>query len=117
VDSAVNFDNLRSITGGDAAMEAELFHVFLDSSRTCLAALQASCAAGDETAWKKEAHAFKGICFNLGAGPLGQLCKTAQDDYRATPDEKKVMLAAMEQELAQVRQAIETALGSATPKI
>lgn len=102
----VNFDNLREITGADAEIEGELFRVFLDSSTECLEGLRTACGSGDETSWRKVAHAFKGICFNLGAAPLGELCKHAQDDCRATLEEKMEMISAMEKEFARVRDAI-----------
>lgn len=108
MESPVNLDNLRTITDGDAAMEAELFRIFLASSHERIMGLR---AAGDDTAWEKEAHALKGICLNLGAGPLGALCKQAQDGCQASTDEKKKMLAAMEQEFERVRQFIETMAG------
>ena len=103
---SVNFDNLRDITGGDVEMESELFQLFLTSSSECIDGLHAAHTSGDENAWRDHAHAFKGICYNLGAQPLGQICKKAQDDCHATSEEKGIMLTDMEAELKNVKQAL-----------
>ncbi len=106
VDMPVNLDNLRAITGGDAALESELFRSFLTSAEECLAGLRTASAENNEAAWKAQAHALKGVCFNVGAGPLAELCKAAQNDYRALPEEKQKMLQAIESEWLRVEQVI-----------
>jgi HPt (histidine-containing phosphotransfer) domain-containing protein len=113
---AVDFDSFSEITGGNAAFEAELFPTFLASASEFVAALRAAQASGDENAWHRQAHAFKGICYNLCAGPLGELCKKAQDDFHATPEEKKLLLTEIEKELGHVREALESRC-SANPQI
>ncbi|MDX2028091.1 MAG: Hpt domain-containing protein [Alphaproteobacteria bacterium] len=110
MEQPINFDNLRTITDGDPVLESELFQVFLESSQTCLKGLQAACDVNDEGAWRREAHAFKGLCLNLGAEPLAVLCKTAQEDCGALPDEKQAMLVAMKSELARVQEIIASRL-------
>jgi histidine phosphotransfer protein HptB len=110
VGSPVNFDNLHTLTSGNADVEAELFRIFLDSSQDCLMTLRNACSTGDEMAWKQSAHAFKGLCLNLGAEPLGLLCNKAQHDCRASSAEKEALLTALEQELTQVKLALESAL-------
>jgi HPt (histidine-containing phosphotransfer) domain-containing protein len=106
MENPVNFANLREITGGDAVLEAELFRSFLESSDQCIKELRTALAAGNDDDWRKQAHAFKGVCLNLGADPLGNLCKKAQEDYRALPDEKQEMMTAIENEYACVRKAV-----------
>jgi HPt (histidine-containing phosphotransfer) domain-containing protein len=106
VDQPVNFDNLRAITDGDPELEAELFRLFFESSDDCMAGLRAALAADDAMAWRERAHAFKGVCFNLGAESLGALCKQAQEDCRAATDDKQQMLAAMDTGLARVREVL-----------
>jgi len=88
-------------------MEAELFQLFLSSSEECLTGLRAALADGNEKAWREHAHAFKGISFNLGAGPLGEICKKAQDEFQASGDAKKAMLADIEAELENVKAALD----------
>jgi HPt (histidine-containing phosphotransfer) domain-containing protein len=98
--------SLREITGGAAALESELFQVFLHSSRECLATLRVARQTGDEETWKRQAHAFKGICFGLGAMQLGDLCKQAQDHHTASPADKLHLLTAIEEEFAQVEREL-----------
>ena len=107
MDQPVNFDNLREITGGDLALESELFRNFIASSAACLEGLRGAMAGGDEGEWRKHAHALKGVCLNLGADALGGLCKKAQEDYRATGEEKRLILCDIEGELARVQAALE----------
>lgn len=106
VDLSVNFNNLQEITGGDPAMESELFELFLSSSVDCINGLRDALASGDEKAWRNHAHAFKGISFNLGAAPLGDICKKAQEEFQSSNDAKKTMLADMEAEMENVKKAL-----------
>lgn len=106
----VNFDNLRSITGGDVDVESVLFASFLASARLCVEGLRASGVSGDEEMWRQKAHAFKGICLNLGADTLGGLCEQAQTDWRATGEERRALLALIEAEFTRVSAAIDQAL-------
>ncbi len=87
-------------------MEAELFQLFLSSSVECVNGLHEALANGNEKAWRDHAHAFKGISFNLGAAPLGEICKKAQDEFQSGADAKKAMLADMEAELEKVKKAL-----------
>ncbi len=100
---SINFSNLQEITGGDSAIEAELFQLFLTSSADCVTGLRAALADADEKAWRDHAHALKGISFNLGAEPLGEIGKKAQDEFQASADAKKAMLADIEAELENVK--------------
>lgn len=106
MEPAVNFDNLRLITGGDVALESELLMAFITSATECFTELRIAQEQNNETAWKSHAHAFKGLCFNLGAGPLGQLCKKAQDDYLAPGSEKQEMLKVIEEEFIRVQSVL-----------
>ncbi len=99
----VNLENLRDITGGDTEIEKELFQVFLDSAQDCLTALAASCTPDNAETWRKQAHAFKGISYNLGAEALGDICRTAQDSSSSDVNEKRVMLAALQHEFSRVQ--------------
>jgi HPt (histidine-containing phosphotransfer) domain-containing protein len=98
----LDFSQLRKITGGDQVLEAELFHVFLDTSNECMDFLRQSSDPGGEDMWKAQAHALKGISFAIGADDLGALCRRAQEEYLMEPADKKVLLAAIEQEYALV---------------
>jgi histidine phosphotransfer protein HptB len=109
----VDLSSLHEITGGDTAIEKELFASFLESSDACLAGLRAAGEPAQETEWRKHAHAFKGISLNLGAAELGHLCKEAQDKCQAPPEQRKHMLAAIEAEFARVRAYLDQAASAA----
>lgn len=98
----VNLANLREITGGDTEIEQELFRIFLESSAECLAALSGACGAEQAESWRKQAHALKGISYNLGAQTLGDLCKIAQDEPHMGESDKQALLQAIRQEHEQV---------------
>ncbi len=99
----VNLSNLREMTGGDAALEKELFTVYLSSSDVCLESLRANVGVGNEETWRTQAHAWKGMCLNLGAETLGKLCAEAQMNNIAPPEKKAEMLAAIEEEYGKVK--------------
>lgn len=105
----VNLENLREMTGGDKALEKELFDVFLTSSDDCLKALESNQGAGQEETWRTQAHAWKGMSLNLGAEPLGKLCAEAQMNHLAPPEEKARMLAAIKTEYENVRTYLQSA--------
>jgi HPt (histidine-containing phosphotransfer) domain-containing protein len=109
----LDFTNLRKITGGDAILESELFQIFLDSSKECLMFMRQGLETGDETLWRTQAHAFKGISFSIGADELGRLCKDAQENYTLPPEIKSQMLIAIEKEYAHVARQLDESLKSA----
>ncbi|MFA6280482.1 MAG: Hpt domain-containing protein [Bdellovibrionales bacterium] len=100
---SVNLENLREMTGGDKDLEKELFDVFITSSDDCLNSLKANLDAGNEETWRTQAHAWKGMSLNLGAGTLGTLCAEAQMNHIAPQDEKEKLLAAIEAEYEKVK--------------
>ncbi len=100
---SVNLENLHEMTGGDQALEKELFSVYLSSSDSCLEALRANAGAGNEETWRAQAHAWKGMSLNLGAEALGKLCAEAQMNNQAPPEKKAEMLAAIEEEYGKVK--------------
>jgi HPt (histidine-containing phosphotransfer) domain-containing protein len=55
----------------------------------------------------KRAHAFKGLCLNLGAARLGNLCKKAQDCGTAKPEEKQKLLRSIQTEFENVKRYLE----------
>lgn len=105
---SVDLTGLRAITGGDVELEKELFQAFLESGRQCLALLETSWQAGSEKTWREQAHALKGLAFNLGAKPLGELCKTAQNSAEAGAEVKCELLKAIQAEFGNVVKFLET---------
>lgn len=106
MDQPVNFDSLRALTGGDIALETELFKVFITSSAECVTGLRSACTEKNGVTWRKHAHALKGNAFNLGADRLGALCKKAESGDQAATDDKIKMLASIEEELERVNTAL-----------
>ncbi len=109
---AVDLTNLRTITGGDASVERELFTIFLESSAECLTALQNNTHAAGSDEWKRQAHAFKGISHALGATLLGDLCRDAQHCPPENLDEKSRLAAAIGAEHARVTLFVKDMLAS-----
>jgi HPt (histidine-containing phosphotransfer) domain-containing protein len=100
---SVNLDNLHDMTGGDAEIEKELFNVYLGSAEECLNALRQSTSEGQQEVWRTQAHAWKGMSLNLGAEPLGKLCAEAQMGHTLPEDDKKKLLAQIEEEFGRVK--------------
>ncbi len=115
MEASVNLSNLRNISGGDAAVEHMLLTEFLRESGNCLEKLQQALTAEDEVAWRQQAHAFKGVGMNLGAEPLSVLCAKAQSDWRASSDDKQIMLKAIETEFILVQAYLHQEM-AASPK-
>ena len=107
MEQPVDIASLRSITGGDTELESELFRSFLASSQDCLQGLREAIKTQNPNAWRDSAHAFKGICLNLGAGPLAELCKQAQDGFQGPTENKKLLMTAIEGEYGRVRAVVE----------
>jgi len=103
----VNLDILHEMTDRDPEMEHRLFKSFLSSSVKCITSLQASWHEGMENTWRQQAHAFKGLCLNMGAERLSQLCEKAQDNCTAPPEQKRKLLVAIQNEFENVRQYLE----------
>lgn len=91
----VDLTNLRSMTDGDAEMEQMLFEEFYSSCETLIDKLGQNIANNDNENWRKDAHAIKGIAYNLGAAHLGNLCKQAQDSPDMPGPEKQGLLQAI----------------------
>ncbi len=98
MNTSVDLTNLREMTGNDAALEKELFNIFLITAAESITILRNSCEPDATEAWRKAAHALKGISLNLGAEGLGKLCEEAQDSATAMQDKKQAMLADIEAE-------------------
>jgi HPt (histidine-containing phosphotransfer) domain-containing protein len=108
MNAPVDLTNLRSMTDGDREMEKALFEEFFSSFEAGIASLQANIGAAAAEAWRKEAHALKGIALNLGAMELGELCKKGQDEPGADVTAKEALLKTIQAEYDKVRQFLLT---------
>ncbi len=98
----IDLSNFHRLTGGDAAIESQLFQIFIDSSAACIDGLAKACADNDDSAWRHQAHALCGICRNIGADHLAALCQQAQNNFTDSVEEKQKMLLTLRQELKRV---------------
>lgn len=99
----IDLASLRLMTDGDAEMERELFDEFLRSFEEGITALHQLLGPTQHEAWRKQAHALKGMAVNLGAAPLGVVCKHAQEQHAADTSAKQAMLSEIEAHYAAVR--------------
>lgn len=90
--STLDLTGLREMTGGDIELERALFSEFLRAGEGFVQLLNASCDDAQAEQWRKTAHAFKGVAFNLGAMKLGELCTKAQSEFGANMQSKHRLL-------------------------
>lgn len=100
---AVDLTNLIEMIGDDIDMQRELFSEFISSFENGLKMLEANSSQDNKEIWRTQAHAMKGISFNLGAEKLGELCKQAQESKEALAEEKAEMLNAIDHEYQAVK--------------
>jgi HPt (histidine-containing phosphotransfer) domain-containing protein len=104
---AVDLANLIEMIGDDPNMQKDLFAEFMRAFESGYADMQKNSATGGEEIWRTQAHALKGISFNLGAMELGGLCKTAQDSKEAPSAEKQSQLSAIGNEYRLVKEFLQ----------
>jgi len=107
--------SLRSIAGGDGAMLARIFDLFLAHAPAQLSALEKAASEGDLAQTATAAHALKSPSMNIGALRLGKLC--ADLEARARAGDRALLsetpLAEIEGEFAAVVAAIKRGRASA----
>ncbi len=69
--------HLARYSGGDAALEAELFGLLDGQIEACLARMS-QAEPGDAQAWRDAAHTLKGAARGVGAMQLGEACAAAE---------------------------------------
>ena len=94
-------DHLVQYTGGDSALEAELFALLSGQIEACIARLKSATA---ETGWKDAAHTLKGAARGVGAMALGDACEKAE-----TAPLSDQALAAVEAEAKRAQAAMKAA--------
>lgn len=70
-------EHLALYSGGDPALEAELFALLGAQIADCTARMEAAGSAGD---WRAAAHTLKGAARGVGAKALGEACAAAEDN-------------------------------------
>jgi len=74
-DPVLDRDHLARYSGGDAALEAELFSLLDNQIEACVGVLERT---GDEGGWRTAAHTLKGAARGVGAMALGEACAAAE---------------------------------------
>jgi HPt (histidine-containing phosphotransfer) domain-containing protein len=69
--------HLALYSGGDAALEAELFGLLQGQIEACMARMS-QAAPGEDQVWRDAAHTLKGAARGVGAMQLGEACAMAE---------------------------------------
>jgi HPt (histidine-containing phosphotransfer) domain-containing protein len=92
---SVDLDRLHGFTQGDAALEAELAALYVETAQLYLGRLR---RAGDDAGeWQRAAHALKGASANIGAVSVARLAAEQEQESPSI-----TALRALETEVAQV---------------
>jgi HPt (histidine-containing phosphotransfer) domain-containing protein len=79
---ATAFANLLEMTGGDVAFVDELIDTYLDEGASLVDRLRTAAAVGSTDDLLRAAHSLKSSSMNVGALPLGELCRSLEADAR-----------------------------------
>ena len=72
---AIDFAHLAAYTGGDRALEDEVFELFREQTQMWLRLLTVEADSED---WKSAAHSLKGSARGIGAFGLADCCEAAE---------------------------------------
>ena len=78
VKPVLDLSNLRSITGGDALVEGQIFQMFHSVAQSSLAQLESLLGQPSASEWNDLVHSLKGAAANIGALALSHCCKLAE---------------------------------------
>lgn len=88
-----------------------LIRTYINDSSERLEALRHAMACGDQDAFAKTAHSFKGSSMNIGAARLGELCMQAEQAGKDCQLEQAAsLLPGLEAEFEMVRAMMEDSL-------
>jgi HPt (histidine-containing phosphotransfer) domain-containing protein len=79
---AAAFANLLEMTGGDVAFVDELVDTYLEEGASLVDRLRTAAATGAGDDLLRAAHSLKSSSQNVGALPLGELCRGLETDAR-----------------------------------
>lgn len=74
----IDLAHLAIYTGGDAALNAEVFELFLGQSAQLMRELGQVLEAQDQTRWKEITHSLKGAARGIGAFALADAAADAE---------------------------------------
>jgi two-component system sensor histidine kinase/response regulator len=111
------FGQLRQVDGGSGGFLAALIGKFLEEAPSRLAILSESADRGDKEALVKAAHSLKGSSGTIGARGLSEMCAGLEECGKGgRMTEVGVRLAAIQEEFARVRKALDVELRRAGGK-
>lgn len=99
ITGAVDFDHLDRLTGGDAAVNAEVVDLFCEQAELWTRVLDPD---GDASAWRDGAHTLKGSALGLGAHALAEACSAAEAEWTADAERKSALRMDIDHALALV---------------
>jgi HPt (histidine-containing phosphotransfer) domain-containing protein len=79
---AMAFANLLEMTGGDQAFVDELVDTYLQEGASLVDRLRTAAATGAGDDLVRAAHSLKSSSMNVGALPLGELCRSLETEAR-----------------------------------
>lgn len=83
----IDFAHLAAYTGGDRALEDEVFALFREQTQMWLRLLSVDAAVED---WKSAAHSLKGSARGIGAFVLAECCEAAERAAEGSPAARAV---------------------------
>lgn len=103
--STIDLDQLKTMTGGDAALAAEALGIFRQSADLWARLLDPQAEAAQ---WADAAHGIKGAARSVGAMALGDACEFAERLGRGTPTpaEAGVAISSVKDRLGEALEAI-----------
>ena len=91
----LDLSNLREAIGDDKELEQELFEEFISSTTEILESLNIDCTHDE---WRQKSHALKGLCANLGAMKMSDLCMQSQDMSEGSANQKHSLFVLIQSE-------------------
>lgn len=75
MEPSIDYEHLARYTGGDAALEAEVFSLFQNQVQSWMRLMTPDAADED---WSAAAHSLKGSARGVGAMRLAEICARAE---------------------------------------
>ena len=109
----VDLTSLRELTGGDLELEKELFEEFIWSATKLIASLHGCYSDDAKEDWYQYAHAIMGLAANLGAMPLAEKGRIAQQlSEEGSAEQKQAIIPEIEAEFALAKAFLENEMRS-----
>ena len=104
---AINFEVLRSVTGGDIEFEKELFGLFIQTATSSIKKIEQSITDDDPNSWRESFHLLKGSSFSVGAFVMSKICDYGQSHQRDSLESKNKIFNDFKNEFEKVSKFID----------